>query len=248
MNKILSFLLSIFVVLFLSACASSKVDLSIDEKAKEPQADSLKAKFTLSLKNEKGEMQELSGVLFAVKGIRYRLELSGLFGVGVASLLWDKEKWRMTLPTEKIYLDGQGYMIGDPSIRTLPLVNIHQLGNIFFGDLLPVPYKELNVKDSLDLEKVLAEDASGRPFQFVRKKESKEVLSLMQIGFGGVKETINFEKKKDFEGVNLPSKVIFYRDDEKYLELSLKKVQRETTWSTGVWRLNIPQNYKKWNN
>jgi hypothetical protein len=34
----------------------------------------------------------------------------------------------------------------------------------------------------------------------VRKKESKDVLSLMPIGFGGVKETINFEAKKDLKG------------------------------------------------
>jgi hypothetical protein len=78
-----------------------KVDLSIDEKAKEPQADSLKAKFTLSLKNEKGEMQELSGVLFAVKGIRYRLDLSGPFWCGRCILFMGQRKMAHDLTYRK---------------------------------------------------------------------------------------------------------------------------------------------------
>jgi outer membrane lipoprotein-sorting protein len=247
MNQRLLLLFPLFVALFLSACASSKSLVPVEEKSKEFAADSLKAKFTLSLKNEKGEMQELSGVLFAVQGIRYRLELSGPFGVGVASLLWNKEGWRITLPTEKLYIEGQGYMIGDPSMPALPFVNIHQLAGIFYGDLLPASYKELSKKDSLDFEKVFAEDALGRPFQFVRKKASEEILSLMQMGVGGIAETIYYENPKEYEKKRIPSKIRFFRDQELFLEVILKKVQHETTWGNGVWLLNIPQNYSKWN-
>lgn len=237
------FLLTAMAVLFISACAPSKQMVSIENSEKEQLADSLKAKFTISLKNEKGEMQDLSGVLFAVKGVRYRLELSGPFGVGVASFLWNKEGWIFSLPTEKMYLDGKGDYLG----LSVPIVNIHQLANFFYGQLLPVSHKELIKKDSLDVETIFAEDSQKRPFQFVRKKASGQILSLMQIGPTGVVETIHYEDPKDFEGLTIPSKFIFYQNNEKFLVLSLKKIQREATWGSGVWRLNIPQNYKKLN-
>lgn len=245
MTKKLFLLFPLAILFLLSACATSKPMTPLVESSNEPALDSLKAKFSLYLKNEKGEMQELSGVLFAVKGVRYRLELSGLFGIGVASLLWQPEGWKITLPTKKLFIDGQGYLIGLPGMPMLPFVNMHQLAGIFYGNLLPSPYQEIAKEDSSDVEIVTAQEVSGRSFRFIRKKDSGEVLSLMQIGTGGFLEKIDFDTPKSFNGVMLPSKIRFDRDGQTFLELSLKKVQHDASWGSGVWRLNIPENYNK---
>ena len=51
-------------------------------------------------------------MLFSVPGKRYRMELTGTLGIGVASLLWLPDGWQMVFPTEKMYMKGTGYMVG----------------------------------------------------------------------------------------------------------------------------------------
>lgn len=245
MSKKFSLLFFLAGFFLLAACATSRPASLTVEQSSTPALDSLKAKFSLYLKNEKGETQELSGVLFSVKGARYRLELSGLFGIGVASLLWQPEGWKITFPTKKLFLDGRGYFIGLPEMAAIPFVNMHQLAGIFYGDLLPSPYQEIAKEDSSDVEIVTAQETSGRSFRFIRKKDSGEVLSLMQVGAGGFLEKVYFDAPKSYNGVILPSKIRFDRDDQTFLELSLKKVQHDASWGSGVWRLNIPENYNK---
>mgnify|MGYP003426687377 FL=1 len=111
------------VTVWLAGCASSKpaVEPTAQATPAEVKPDSLRAKMAITLVDQNGKEQNLDAVLFSVPGKRYRMELTGPMGIGVASLLWQEEGWTMTFPTEKLYMKGAGYMVGlfgEPSIPT----------------------------------------------------------------------------------------------------------------------------------
>jgi len=87
--------------------------------------DSARVKAVLSVSQE-----NLSAVLFAVPNERYRLELSGTFGLSVASILWKKDGWKVVLPQNERYMEGNGNCVSIPSYGD---VDIHKFAFLFLG-------------------------------------------------------------------------------------------------------------------
>ena len=197
--------------------------------------DSLRAKFKLSLFDKNGKEQEFDAVLFSVPGKRYRMELTGAMGIGVASVLWQEEGWQVVFPTEKMYVKGAGYMVGIFSDNTIPMVHIHQVASIFEGKLLPAKYE--------DLGDGKAREPSGREFSY--GKEGTDVAWIRRTGRDGQPETMRFDGFKEFEGSRIPAHVILERGEKKYLEIQVKTVKHRQPFSLGVWRLNIPKSYQR---
>lgn len=246
----MKFIYSILVLLslcVLAGCAGKKPVVepaAAVDSAQEAPRDSLRAKFLLTI-YEEGKTQELDAVIFSVPGKRYRMELTGPLGIGVASLLWKEEGWQMTFPTEKLYMKGVGYMVGLLNSDAIPMVHIHQVADIFDGRLLPEGYKEVEPpEDSTRMEGVTyAREKIGRLFRFA--KEGGHVAWLSRMGRGGKTETIHFNDFKQFEGVDTPSRIEFDLDGEKFLEIKIKKIARNKSFSSGTWRLNIPKSFKR---
>ena len=158
--------LMLVALAMLAGCAGGKKAELVNDPAAvakiETPSDSLRAKFLLTLVGNDGKSQELDAVLFSVPGKRYRMELTGPMGIGVASMLWTEEGWTMTFPTEKMYMKGRGYMVGLLSDNTLPLVHIHQVAALFEGKLLPDNYEVLEEKEGV----LGAREKSGARFSF----------------------------------------------------------------------------------
>lgn len=249
-DLLLKFIYSILVLLslcVLAGCAGKKPVVepaAAVDSAQEAPRDSLRAKFLLTI-YEEGKTQELDAVIFSVPGKRYRMELTGPLGIGVASLLWKEEGWQMTFPTEKLYMKGVGYMVGLLNSDAIPMVHIHQVADIFDGRLLPEGYEEVEPpEDSTRMEGVTyAREKIGRLFRFA--KEGEHVAWLSRMGRGGKTETIHFNDFKQFEGVDTPSRIEFDLDGEKFLEIKIKKIARNKSFSSGTWRLNIPKSFKR---
>ena len=199
--------------------------------------DSLKAKFVLTLTEKNGKTQNLDAVLFSVPGKRYRMELTGPMGVGVASMLWTEQGWVMTFPTEKLYMKGNGYMVGLLADNSLPLVHIHQVADIFDGRVLPEGFEIEEEKDQV----TYAREKGGKRFSFERK--DSVVTWLSRTGRDGKPETLQFLEYRAFEGVKTPSRIVFQREGRNYLEINIKKVTRNKPFSLGVWRLNVPRSF-----
>lgn len=235
------------VAMWLAGCASSKPAVEPTAQAApadEVKLDSLRAKMAITLVDDKGKEQNLDAVLFSVPGKRYRMELTGPFGIGVASLLWKEEGWQMTFPTEKLYMKGAGYMVGLFGEPSIPTVNIHQVAGLFEGILLPEGYEEVvPPDDSLRVDgATYAREKTGRLFMFA--KEGPHVLWLSRIGGDGKPETIRYFDFKEFEGVDVPARIVFERGGAKYLEIRVKKINRNKSFGSGTWRLTIPESYK----
>ena len=119
------FLVPFLLILLLEGCASSP-KTSLPKQTTQISTDSLRASFSMEFQNGEGSWQQFSAVLFSVPGKRYRIELSGPMGIGVASLLWTDSLWSIIFPTERSYLQGNGYLVGVIGSSDFPLVNIHQ--------------------------------------------------------------------------------------------------------------------------
>lgn len=247
LKNICSILFLLFAVSALVGCAGNKPavePVARDSAVVEAPRDSLRAKFQLTI-DQDSAVQELDAVLFSVPGKRYRMELTGPLGIGVASMLWQEKGWQMTFPTEKLYMDGVGYMVGLMNSDILPLVHIHQVADIFDGRLLPEGFEEIAPpEDSTKIDgAVYAREKTGRPFSFM--KEDGHVSWLSRTGVGGKTEVIRFFDFKEFEGVETPSRIVFELDGKRFLEIRIKKVNRNKSFSGGTWRLNIPKSYKR---
>lgn len=249
-------IVALFVLCALFGCAGNRpaaetVAKSADGVSAEAPRDSLRAKFQLTIIQD-SSTQELDAVLFSVPGKRYRMELTGPLGIGVASLLWQQEGWQMTFPTEKLYIKGEGYMVGLLNSDALPMVHIHQVADIFDGRLLPEGFEEVAPPDdSTRIEGVVyAREKTGRKFTLGREPVEgtpgkSHVVWLSRMGVGGKTETIRFYDFKEFEGVETPSRIVFELDGAKFLEIRIKKIARNKSFSSGTWRLNIPRSFKK---
>lgn len=253
--KFIYSILVLFALCALAGCAGKKPVVeptaAADSNATvEAPRDSLRAKFLLTIYQQDSATQELKtqefdAVLFSVPGKRYRMELTGPLGIGVASLLWQEEGWQMTFPTEKLYMKGVGYMVGLLNNDGLPMVHIHQVADIFDGRLLPEVYEEVAPpEDSTRVEgAIYAREKTGRFFRFA--KEGEHVAWLSRMGRGGKTETIHFNDFKQFEGVETPSRIVFDLDGVRFLEIRIKKIARNKSFSSGTWRLNIPKSFKR---
>lgn len=232
------FLCAILAFLVLCGCSGSKTMRKVDGVGDAPVAavtDSLKAKFKFSLFDKAGKEQEFDAVLFSVPGKRYRMELTGAMGIGVASLLWKEDGWQVVFPTEKMYVKGAGYMVGLFSDSTIPMVHIHQVASVFEGKLLPEGYKDLGDGKAVE--------STGREFSY--GKNGSDVAWISRAGRDGKVEKIRFEGFKEFEGTRIPAHVVFERNGKKYLEIQVKTVKHGQTFGLGVWRLNIPKSYQR---
>lgn len=240
-----AFLVACVTALLFSGCAWFKPPVESDRTAavSEPARDSLRAKFVLTVLDSLGKEQDLDAVLFSVPHKRYRMELTGPMGVGVASLLWTEEGWNMVFPTEKKYLSGVGYMVGLMGDNSVPMVPIHQMADIFEGVLVPERSEVLAESDSADFHVVKVRAPSG--MQFTYGKRDGEIAWLMRGGRDGKPEILKFSEFKEFEGVRLPSNVEFEAGGKMFLKIRIKKVARNKAFSLGTWRLNVPKSYKR---
>lgn len=245
--------LLLFLALFLTGCTGGKPVTDPAAQNVEAPADSLKALFSLTIYSPDGKSQDLDAVLFSVPNKRYRMELTGSLGIGVASLLWLPEGWQMVFPTEKMYMNGAGYMVGLLNDPSLPLVHIHQVAGLFDGHVVPENLEEVSVRDSLILgaadsdSSVVkiheARDVLTRRYTYAEK--DGEVLWLQTLGRDGKDETLVIEEYKEFKGVKTPSKISFVRDSTTFLQLQVRRVTRGKSFGSGTWRLNIPRSYQR---
>lgn len=238
--------LLLLLSLFLTGCVGGKQSTAPAVPNAEAPVDSLKALFSLTIYSPDGKTQDLDAVLFSVPNKRYRMELTGTLGIGVASLLWLEDGWRMVFPTEKMYVKGAGYMVGLFNDPSLPLVHIHQVAGFFDGKVLPEKFEVKSTRDTVGADSVAvkiveAREASGRHFTYAEK--NGEVQWLEMLGRDGSTEKINIEEYKEFKGVKTPSKISFVRDSTTFLELRVKRVNRGKPFGSGTWRLNIPRSY-----
>ena len=263
LKPVCSIIVMLFALCVLVGCAGKKPVVepvaSGSETSTEAPRDSLRAKFLLKISQQdsatgKLVTQEFDAVLFSVPGKRYRMELTGPLGIGVASLLWQEDGWQMTFPTEKLYMSGVGYMVGLLNNDALPLVHIHQVADIFDGRLLPENYETMeppadSVLKALGAEGItFAREKSGRVFSFARENAadtSSHVAWISRWGRGGKMEKTRYYDFKEFEGVKTPLRIVFELDGDPFLEIQIKKVTRNKSFSSGTWRLNIPKSFKK---
>ncbi len=245
------FFLLLLLTLFLTGCTGGRQAASKAAENVEAPLDSLKAVFSLTIQSPDGVEHDLDAVLFSVPNKRYRMELTGTLGIGVASLLWLPEGWQMVFPIEKMYVKGAGYMVGLLNDPSLPLVHIHQVAGLFDGKVIPDNLEEISVRDSVIVGSVNsvvlkiheARDAMTRRYTYAEK--DGEVLWLQTLGRDGKDEKLVIEEYKEFKGVKTPSHILFVRDTTKFLELRVKRVTRGKSFGFGTWRLNIPRSYKQ---
>ncbi len=242
MNRV--FLIFFFSVLtaWLSGCAGNRPAperSSASSGEPLPPPDSLKAKFNAEIFDSTGKSQSTSGVLFAVPGKRYRFELSGPMGLGGASLLWLPESWTLTISSERAYMKGAGYMVGDVSGVFFPLVNVHQLAAFFWGSLLPEGAVIKSSKDTLGTLWLTGVDGLGNTFYAAQEKYSRHITWLKTGN-----TDIRFSKFREYDYQVLPSEIAISRNGRKYLNLEIKSVKTDTEWSEGTWRLVVPKNYQ----
>ena len=245
------------VTVWLAGCASSKpaveptaakcvagaTDAASAACAPEaPKLDSLRAKMAITLVDQNGKEQNLDAVLFSVPGKRYRMELTGPMGIGVASMLWTEEGWTMTFPTEKLYMKGRGYMVGLFGEPSIPTVNIHQIAGFFDGIYVPANVETVARRDSAGMELVDAKDPMGLRFTYA--KQDDMVLWISRVAPDGKPEVLNFLEYREFEGRLLASRILVERGGAKYLEIRVKKITHGKPFSPGTWRLTVPRSYK----
>lgn len=214
----------------------------INENISEVQTtppDSLKAKMDLELYDAEGALHELSGVLFAVPEKRYRLELTGPIGIGVASLLWLPEKWTFIFPTEKKYIEGNGYWVGDLQNRIFPVVDIHQVAGFFWGSLLPQKATIEREEDSLDWVLIHGKDTAQLAFTAAKEKSTGRIIWVER----GNSERVTFQEFMSYDGRILPSEIAFFRGKTCFLKLHVKSVKTKVSWGEDVWHLEVPENY-----
>ena len=220
-------LVPFLLILLLEGCASSP-KTSLPKQTTQISTDSLRASFSMEFQNGEGSWQQFSAVLFSVPGKRYRIELSGPMGIGVASLLWTDSLWSIVFPTERSYLKGNGYLVGVIGSSDFPLVNIHQVASFFEQKTLPDSYQEISVIDSASGKIIKALDGAGMNFSFYQKQE--KVLWL--------------EKGSERIWFRWPE-ILVQKNGNDYLKIKVKKVRQDVTWNASIWRLSIPVTYTK---
>ncbi|MCL2282604.1 MAG: hypothetical protein FWC26_04735 [Fibromonadales bacterium] len=118
------------VLLLLASCASKPQTHGYFEGDKQQALpDSAKVKATLSVSREEVN-EKLSAVLFAVPNKKYRLELSGTFGLSAASILWKDGSWKIVFPQNERYMEGVGDCVSLPGYGD---VDIHKFAILFLG-------------------------------------------------------------------------------------------------------------------
>lgn len=226
---------SLFAVPFLIFVACSGAPSALSENAPGSAGknvagqDSLRAKFKLEMPDEKGKMQKFDAVMFSVPGKRYRLELSGPMGIGVASMLWTDTLWTIVFPTEKKFLKGKGYLVGMLDQPDFPLVNVHQIAGFFDQKYLPKNFEEVVFKDSAGVHVVTAKEENGMAFTFAESADKK----ILWMERGAERAVFNWPEIKIF------------RNGAPYLNINVRKVEKNISFKGTTWRLPVPHGYKE---
>ncbi len=203
--------------------------------------DSTRIKFNLEIFEEKAPVQKLSAVLFSVPDLRYRLELSTNMGIGVASLLWTDSLWTIVFPTEKTYLQGNGYLIGTLD-GTFPHIHIHRTAAWMEQKFLPEQYEVIAEKDSADVQITWAKDVAGMPFSFAKRHpdslkqnaaSSKQSLDVLWLQIGEERLYIDWPD------------LYVEKNGKPYLKITIKKTNENPSWNGAIWKLPVPYGYEK---
>jgi len=117
------------IALLLASCASKSPAVYFQEGKQPALPSKAKVKTVLSVSQENVN-EKLSAVLFAVPNEKYRLELSGTFGLSAASLLWNDGNWKIVFPQEERYMEGTGDCVFVPIYGG---VDIHKFSLLFLG-------------------------------------------------------------------------------------------------------------------
>ena len=141
-GDILKILVILGILVQTISCVSKPaVQTYFEEGDKVVLPDSARVKAMVSV-SQNDVREKLSAVLFAVPNQRYRLELSGTFGVGAASLLWKSDGWKVVFPQEERYMEGTGDCVYIPVYGG---VDIHKFSLLFLGRKVDA----LGCKDSM---------------------------------------------------------------------------------------------------
>jgi hypothetical protein len=117
-------------LLFISCASKSRVQTYFEEGGKKQALpDSAKVKAVLSV-SQGGVKENLSAVLFVVPNEKYRLELSGTFGLSAASILWKNDGWKIVFTQDERYMEGTGDCVFVPMHGG---VDIHKFAILFLG-------------------------------------------------------------------------------------------------------------------
>ena len=189
-------LLLCLAFLLLASCTSKPRGEGYFESGRsQALPDSAKVKAVVSV--SRGDAKEkLSAVLFAVPNKKYRLELSGTFGLSAASILWKEEGWKVVMQQNERYMEGTGNCIFVPIYGG---VDIHKFAALFFGQRV----NSLDCNDSFP-------------------------------------QNLKLEYEGNFASVTTDT---VETDNYPSLQLEIKSIDKKAEWKSGVWNLNVPENY-----
>lgn len=199
--------------------------------------DSVKAKFSVEVRDSAEGDRTLSGVLFAVPYKRYRMEFSGPMGIGVASLLWQDGAWSLVIPSEKLYATGEGYLVG--GLAGIPLFDIHRVASLFWGSALARGTSVDSTRTVSGRREMFGRSPLGIPFVAVCDTNGR----IGSVSEG--RDSLYLSDYAKFGDLVAPSKVAVYRREVNVLNLRLKSVKTDAEWGGGIWRLPIPENFRR---
>lgn len=235
-------ILFFFAAVFLFTGCGPKLVKGPAETLSGSVPDSLKAKFSIETLDSAEGSHKLSAVLFAVPYKRYRLEISGPMGLGIASLLWHDGEWTLLLPTQKAYASGKGYLVG--GYAGIPRFDIHRIAALFWGEFLPRNATVDSVKtesgpDSSKVVLTFGKNALGISFRMESGPDGR-VRELLQGG-----ERLEFSSAAEFDVGVLPSEVRAFRNGKNVLNIRIKNVRSDASFGGGTWRLSVPERYQR---
>ncbi len=233
--------LGILVAMLSVGCASSRPAVVFSEPVAAP--DSLKVKATFLAYNADGSTEKLNAVLFIVPDQRYRLELGGTMGVGVASLLWMPDQWTMVLPTEERWLSGKGPVLALAGTN-IGDIDVHALAGMFWGRLLPAAAGH-GQKSEVDSQHLLNwEEGSTRyTAKMAANGWPEEYLATNPDGSS---IEVQFGTPTRMGAYTVPSEIRWLRNGAPFLTVTQKSLDDKATWSAGIWKLPIPAGWKRW--
>ena len=183
------------VLVFLGCTSHPKPAIAPSANVITSIPDSLRAKLVFTVPAaEPGSTEEISGVLFAVPGKRYRMELTGTLGLELAKLLWTPEGWTALVPHKEQYVQGVGEVVQIPGLL-LPPVSVHRLL-------------------AFTWDSGASQDSASTGVPGLRIERSADSVRISQ-------------------------------GDRWLMSMRLKDRRTDAKWGAGVWKLVVPEGYKK---
>lgn len=200
------------------------------QPATHTMADSLRAKVTFEIPVANDDPSEVAGVLWAVPQKRYRLELSGTMGIGVASVLWKEQNWKVYLPTEDRTLTGEGVLLQIPGIQ-LPPISIHRLLAPIWGDW-SIPDSQLVKRYALQDKQIWEwQDSSDQQPLTLRAEFLTSNHQLVALVF--VNDNPDLQVR--LEPAN--KDILVWQAGRLLMTIKTEQVRRDLTWKSSIWKL-----------